>query len=130
MSEPTAAPPMTPRHYQAIAALALIALIPFLAPLVAVLRYIQVDEERKHLKRHLIDLKEQEQAVHRRFKEEQATLKAAMQAVKGGGEVTRMNLPDRLPGQRPAGGSATSPVGDRAAPSPLPASASRHFLDQ
>jgi len=65
-------------------ALALIALIPFLAPLVAVLRYIQVDEERKHLKRHLIDLKEQEQAVHRRFKEEQATLKAAMQAVKVG----------------------------------------------
>ncbi|TMA21227.1 MAG: hypothetical protein E6J85_08105 [Deltaproteobacteria bacterium] len=36
------------------------------------------------MKRHLIDLKEQEQAVHRRFKEEQATLKAAMQAVKVG----------------------------------------------
>jgi len=61
-------------------ALALIALIPFLAPLVAVLRYIQVDEERKHLKRHLQDLKEQEQATQKRFKEEQAPLKAAMQA--------------------------------------------------
>jgi len=60
--------------------LALIALIPFLAPLVAVLRYIQVDEERKHLKRHLQDLKEQEQATNKRFKEEQAALKAAMQA--------------------------------------------------
>ena len=63
-------------------ALALIALIPFLAPLVAVLRFIQVDEERRHLKRHLQDLKEQEQTVHRRFKEEQAPIKAAMQAAK------------------------------------------------
>jgi hypothetical protein len=62
--------------------LALVALIPFLAPLVAVLRFIQVDEEQKHLKRHVHDLKEQEQAVHRRFKEEQAPLRAAMQAAK------------------------------------------------
>jgi hypothetical protein len=62
--------------------LALVALIPFLAALVAVLRFIQVDEEQKHLKRHLLDLKEQEQALHRRFKEEQAPLRAAMQAAK------------------------------------------------
>jgi hypothetical protein len=62
--------------------LALLALVPFLAPLVAVLRFIQVDEEQKHLKRHVHELKEQEQAVHRRFKEEQALLRAAMQSAK------------------------------------------------
>src|SRR5207237_407452 len=64
--------------------LALVALVPFAAALVAVLRFIQVDEERKELKQHLLDLKEQEEAVRRRFNDEQAPLRAAMRAASAG----------------------------------------------
>jgi uncharacterized protein YhaN len=45
-----------------------------------VLRFIQVDEERKELKRHIFELKQEDEEVRRRFNEEQAELRAAMRA--------------------------------------------------
>jgi hypothetical protein len=55
-------------------------LVPFFAALVALLRWIQVDEADKEAATYLKDLKEREQAVHRLFNEEQALLKNAMKA--------------------------------------------------
>jgi len=55
-------------------------LVPFFAALVALLRWIQVDEADKEAATYLKDLKEREQAVHRLFNEEQALLKNAMRA--------------------------------------------------
>ena len=61
-------------------ALALLGLVPFAAALVAVLRFLQLDEERKELKRHILELKQEEEDVRRRFGEQQAPLIAAMRA--------------------------------------------------
>src|SRR5207245_2854600 len=55
-------------------------LVPFFAALVALLRWIQVDEADKEAATYLKDLKEREQAVHRLYNEEQALLKNAMKA--------------------------------------------------
>jgi hypothetical protein len=55
-------------------------LVPFFAALVALLRWIQVDEADKEAATHLKDLKEREQAVHRAYNEEQGLLKNAMKA--------------------------------------------------
>jgi hypothetical protein len=55
-------------------------LVPFFAALVALLRWIQVDEADKEAATYLKDLKEREQAVHRLFNEEQALMKNAMRA--------------------------------------------------
>jgi hypothetical protein len=55
-------------------------LVPFFAALVALLRWIQVDEADKEAATYLKELKEREQAVHRLYNEEQALLKNAMKA--------------------------------------------------
>jgi hypothetical protein len=55
-------------------------LVPFFAALVALLRWIQVDEADKEAATYIKDLKEREQAVHRLYNEEQALLKNAMKA--------------------------------------------------
>ena len=55
-------------------------LVPFFAALVALLRWIQVDEADKEAATYLKDLKEREQAVHRLFNEEQTLLKNAMRS--------------------------------------------------
>jgi hypothetical protein len=55
-------------------------LVPFFAALVALLRWIQVDEADKEAATYVKDLKEREQAVHRLYNEEQALLKNAMKA--------------------------------------------------
>ncbi|MFL5310275.1 MAG: hypothetical protein ACJ79H_07475 [Myxococcales bacterium] len=55
-------------------------LVPFFAALVALLRWIQVDEADKEAATYLKDLKERDQAVHRLYNEEQALLKNAMRA--------------------------------------------------
>jgi hypothetical protein len=55
-------------------------LVPFFAALVALLRWIQVDEADKEAATHLKDLKEREQAVHRAYNDEQGLLKNAMKA--------------------------------------------------
>ncbi|MFL5367388.1 MAG: ATP-binding protein [Myxococcales bacterium] len=72
--------------------LALLGLVPFAAALVAVLRFIQVDEERKEMKRHILELKQEEEDVRRRFTEQQAPVVAAMRAanVKGPAELSAL----------------------------------------
>jgi hypothetical protein len=72
--------------------LAAIALVPYAAALVAVLRFIQVDEGEKEARQNLVELKEQEEAVKRRFNDEQAPLRAALRAakVKTAGELLNL----------------------------------------
>jgi len=55
-------------------------LVPFFSALVALLRWIQVDEADKEAATYIKELKEREQAVHRLYNEEQALLKNAMKA--------------------------------------------------
>ena len=55
-------------------------LVPFFAALVALLRWIQVDEADKEAATYVKELKEREQAIHRGYNEEQALLKNAMKA--------------------------------------------------
>lgn len=59
-------------------ALALAALFPWTAALVAVLRFIESDEADKQAASYKKELKEQEDAIKKRFKEEQAQLQNAM----------------------------------------------------
>jgi hypothetical protein len=61
-------------------AVALLALLPFTAALVAVLRFIEADEADKQAAQFGKELKEREETIQRRFKEEQAQLKSAMRA--------------------------------------------------
>jgi len=57
-------------------------LVPFFSSLVALLRWIQVDEADKAAATYVKELKEREQAVHRAYKEEQAPLQNAMRAAR------------------------------------------------
>lgn len=58
--------------------IALAALFPWTAALVAVLRFIEVDEADKQAAAYKKELKEQEDSIRRRFKEEQGQLQNAM----------------------------------------------------
>ena len=62
--------------------IALFALLPFLAALVAVLRWIEADEADKQVATLLKDLKDREGSVKRAYEEEQAPLKAALKAAR------------------------------------------------
>lgn len=57
-------------------------LLPFLAALIAVLRFIEADEADKSTAQLFKDLKEREISVKRAYEEEQAPLKAALKAAK------------------------------------------------
>ena len=60
--------------------IALFALLPFLAALVAVLRWIEADEADKQVATLLKDLKDREGSVKKAYEDEQAPLKAALKA--------------------------------------------------
>jgi hypothetical protein len=60
--------------------IAFVGLLPFLAALVAVLRWIQTDETEKRAAVYLKELKEREKEVQRSYNEEQAPLKSAMKS--------------------------------------------------
>jgi hypothetical protein len=60
--------------------IALFGLLPFLAALVAVLRWIEADEADKQAAALIKELKERELSVKRTYEEEQAPLKAALKA--------------------------------------------------
>src|SRR5260221_8951647 len=62
--------------------IALFGLLPFLAGLVAVLRWIEADEADKQVATLLKELKERETSVKKTYEEEQAPLKAALKAAK------------------------------------------------
>lgn len=59
---------------------ALFGLLPFLAALVAVLRWVEADEADKQVATLIKDLKEREVSVKKAYEEEQAPLKAALRA--------------------------------------------------
>ena len=60
----------------------LFGLLPFLAALVAVLRYVEADEADKQTAQLFKDLKEREFSVKKAYEEEQGPLKAALKAAK------------------------------------------------
>jgi hypothetical protein len=60
--------------------IAVAGLVPFLAALVAVLRWIQMDETEKRATAYLRELKDREKEVQRAYNEEQAPLKSAMKS--------------------------------------------------
>jgi hypothetical protein len=60
--------------------IAFFALVPFLAALVAVLRFIEADEADKEAAQLVKDLKEREDTVRKNYEAEQAPLKAALRA--------------------------------------------------
>jgi hypothetical protein len=60
--------------------IALAGLVPFLASLVAVLRWIQADETEKRATAYLKELKDREKEVQRAYNEEQAPLKNAIKS--------------------------------------------------
>lgn len=62
--------------------IALFGLLPFLAALVAVLRFIEADEADKQIASLLKELKEREANVKKAYEDEQAPLKAALKAAK------------------------------------------------
>lgn len=62
--------------------IALLGLLPFLAALVAVLRWIEADEADKQTATLIKDLKEREASVKKAYEDEQAPLKAALKAAR------------------------------------------------
>jgi len=62
--------------------IAFFALIPFLAALIAVLRFIEADEADKEAATMVKELKEREDSIRRNYEAEQAPLKSALKAAK------------------------------------------------
>src|SRR5262249_15894343 len=70
----------------------LFGLLPFLAALVAILRFMEADEADKQTAQLFKDLKEREIAVKKSYEEEQAPLKAALKAAKTESATDLLNV--------------------------------------